>query len=67
MRDPSAASSGTVDMTSGNVQVPIPMLVRGSNGVSMPLPLSLTGQIADRVLQGEATAPGGAGGQVKRN
>jgi len=65
MRDPSVASSGTVDMTSGNVQVSLPMLVRGSSGASMPLSLSLTGQIADRVLQGEATAPGGAGGRVK--
>jgi hypothetical protein len=65
MRDPSVASSGTVGMTSGNVQVSLPMLVRGSSGASMPLSLSLTGQIADRVLQGEATAPGGAGGRVK--
>jgi len=59
-------SSGTVDTTTGDVQMTMPIRVRFPNGGgTMPIPLTFTGQVADRVLQGEATAPGGAGGHVK--
>jgi len=57
--DRSSTSSGIVDMTSGNLQVTLPVLIIRPDGTSTAVSLSLAGRVADRVVQGTAAASGG--------
>ena len=63
--DRNGSSSGTVDMSTGDVQMTMPALVLHPDGTTTALAWTLTGKVADRVLQGQLSSTAETPAQAK--